>query len=182
MSLLDDYIDRELETAQTQQVQLHLESCTECSNEYNALARLRSLLSAQTAPEPGQEYWDETIQLILAKTVNSETPRVIPVYSEAERQNQRRGLLRALLSVAASLAIFFTAVTLGTKYQQRSNPLHMAVSQTTTVGSMGWLVDHDNSSINSQAEQFYITKGMLMMSPPGLLGRVEMLPDLLATR
>lgn len=178
LSLLDDYVDRELGPSQAKQVTSHLATCRSCQDEHQLLLRLKSDLQKLPAPTPRPEYWNEVTSLILAKTVEADNSA--RTGKNDHTPQQRRAFARALLSLAASLLIFFTAVYLGTKKEEiEQSPFAQAMNFRT--GSMNLLVESGVPSTNDR-EQSIVTQGMILISPPGLLGRVEMLPELLALR
>ena len=69
LSLLDDFLDNELASSTAAEVKSHLDGCTTCRQAYDESRRLKELLRQKRNRDPGQDYWLETSQLILARTV-----------------------------------------------------------------------------------------------------------------
>ena len=165
--LLDDYLDDELSEAVVAEVKNHLDQCVDCRREFEESRRLKELLKQKGTRDPGEDYWLETSQLVLAKTVQqyrSDEP-----YASGETDTGSRGpFLQALVSLAASLVILASAVIVG-----------MNQSHAPDAGARGGPILFSSSAgrqlnathtIITKAERQRLAKGMLIMGPPGLLG------------
>jgi hypothetical protein len=60
-NLISAFIDRELTGADMLQVREHLDGCGACRHEYDALARMKSLLGRMPAAEPRPDYVAATV-------------------------------------------------------------------------------------------------------------------------
>jgi hypothetical protein len=60
-NLISAYIDRELTGADMLQVRAHLDRCGACRHEYDAVARMKSLLGRMPAAEPRSDYVAATV-------------------------------------------------------------------------------------------------------------------------
>jgi hypothetical protein len=169
-SLLEDYLDGELSPADSAALKKHLQQCDYCRAEYESARRLKYLLADSPLRKPGSEYFREVQSLILAKTVDAGLLGTVGSDAALETA-QRISFVRSLAAVAASLAIFFTALYIGS-------------SQPTTMSDIPGLYRAPNASAESEpgaaavtdlgmtsTEHQRITGGLLLVGPPGLLGR-----------
>jgi len=168
-SLLDDLLDRELSSPLETSVKAHLEVCAACREEYEETARLRQLLSTVTIPEPSSEYWRESADLIIARTV--ETSNIVSITDEiARRSAERKSFYRALVAVAASLVLFFGSLLIGSSAPFTGEPRFTYVDPRDEVidsSPSGSRVTGDNYI--SADEQALIAGSMLLVGTPGML-------------
>ncbi len=160
-SLLDDLLDRELPPPLETSVRAHLNVCVSCREEYEETARLRQLMSGLTVPEPSDSYWQESADLIRARTV--ETPEFVVVSDEiARRSVERRSFYRAMIAVAASLVIFFGSLLIGSSSPFSGEPHLSSVTSEDQASP---------SRVNyiSDDEQALIAGSMLLVGTPGML-------------
>lgn len=111
--LLHEYIDNELDQIQQQQIADHLDQCEACHEVWVELNGLKNLLGERKTPQPSESYWEETTNLILAKTVELDD-NITPVISlhEEESDQKKTAFRRSLLSVAASIALLLVSIGL----------------------------------------------------------------------
>ncbi|MFQ5452583.1 MAG: anti-sigma factor family protein, partial [Candidatus Zixiibacteriota bacterium] len=69
IQLLEDYADNELSPEKTIEIKKHLDECLSCQNEYSIIRNLKELVQQKPVYNPGEEYWSETSNIILARTV-----------------------------------------------------------------------------------------------------------------
>jgi len=170
-SLLEDYVDRELPEAEAEAVAKHLAACDACRAEYEAILKLKSLLRRQAVPEPHPEYWKEVSSLILARTVESAPFETVDRPFDQVRSSERASFVRALISVAASLGIFIAALSFGSiggVATSEDPPLERQVLSTSTLVA-GAHADANLEITLSNHER--VSKALLLLGPPGLLGR-----------
>ncbi len=116
-SLLEDYVDSEVDLATAESLKAHLLECDECRAEVESSAILKSMIKGLSRPDPGDEYWDEVSRLILARTVEGEAPPS-PVYQRvpvSASREARQTLMRSVASVAFSLVVLLGAIWLGSQ-------------------------------------------------------------------
>jgi anti-sigma factor RsiW len=175
--LLDDYLDRELPTESSTTVDAHLEVCPDCRIEYERTLRLKELLASGIVPEPAEPYWDEVTDLILARTVEKDG------ITELERhrgrpQREKNSFYRSLVSVAASLALFFTALWLGPSLTRDAGGAiwteRNAAPQTVEIAGR-----NNAESLLSRSEQDRIAGGLLLVGSPGMFAGPVDLPAVL---
>ncbi|MCP4684667.1 MAG: hypothetical protein GY867_04380 [bacterium] len=171
-SLLEDYVDKELSSAEADAVAMHLTTCDACRADYEATVKLKGLLSRRAVPDPHPEYWKEVSSLILARTVESAPFEATDRPFDRVRSSERASFVKSLISVAASLGIFIAAISFGSFGDK-------AVSTTSTlmepqVLSTSALVASAHADANTEtplANRERVSEAMLLLGPPGLLGR-----------
>jgi hypothetical protein len=175
LSLLDDYLDNELPESVTTLVKSHLDQCEKCHREFEESRYLKELLKGKSPHDPGEDYWSETSQLVLAKTIQQY--RGDKPYDSSETDTNGQGpFLQALVSLAASLVILASAVVVGMNQGHApdagiySGPILFSSSVSNQLNS--------DNTIFTKDEQQRLAKGMLIMGPPGLLGHFTGLTQL----
>ena len=175
LSLLDDYLDNELPETTAAEVKTHLDQCATCRAAFEECRRLKELLKQKGNCDPGQDYWLETSQLILAKTTAQGRPDR-PYAALDEAADPRGSFVQALVSLAASLVILISAVIVGMNQSHapdagaRSGPLLFS-------SSVDRQLDPGEDIITADERQ-RVAKGMLLLGPPGLLGHIGGLTQL----
>jgi hypothetical protein len=179
-SLLDDYIDGELSDADAEPIRHHVESCPECRDEYESSLQIKSILANQPFPEPGQQYWTEVMPLIMARTVDSGVEILERVPAEAGTEYQKIRLVRSGVLLAASLALMYTAITLGTSHRAELPAQGSLHHPFFVASSVRGLTGSDNFAIVTPKEQVEMARLTAAMGAPGILGRFTVLPGLLS--
>lgn len=179
--VLDAYVDNELDTSTREQVSRHLEECPDCRKEYECALNLRDFLKAGKVPDPGEEYWTEVSSLILAKTVESTPNKSTLINLDQERNNSLRTYYRSLVSVAASLLIFFTSLFFGSAQNRPLTGIFISTDKnlTTVVASDDETTDN---IIITYDEQKNLLKGMILLGSPGHIEQYGILSDLFSVR
>lgn len=175
LSLLDDYLDNELPAPVTAEVRNHLDQCDDCRREFEESRRLKELLKQKGTRDPGEDYWLETSQLILAKTVQQSSG--YEPYASSDNDADSRGpFVQALVSLVASLVILASAIVVGMNQDHalnagiRGGPILFS-------SSVGRQLNAGHT-IMTEDERQRLAKGMLIMGPPGLLGHFSGLTQL----
>ncbi|MEW5796644.1 MAG: zf-HC2 domain-containing protein [Candidatus Zixiibacteriota bacterium] len=167
-ALLDDLLDRELPPSIEASVKGHIQACESCRREFEELDKLRGLMFGLSVPEPPTEYWQESLELIRARTV--ESVRFIPQPgSSQQRTSERAQFYRALLAVAASLIVFFGSLLIGSSDSLVSRPQAVAPSSTTPTSIDLPKVTVSRTNYISADEQTLIAGSMLLVGTPGML-------------
>jgi len=180
-SLLEDYLDRELEPQADGLVARHLELCAACRSEMELSRWLRQALGQFRSPEPAADYWREVQSLILARTVGVAREENHDLAS-ARRVRERASLYQSMLAVAASLVIFFSALWLGSTGLPIAPERADLHDQPLTRASLIALACANPSSAACKAEQERLARGMLLMGRPGLVGSSADLVDALGLK
>jgi len=132
---------------------------------------LKKLLSDLTVPNLGTGYFEEVKNLVLARTVESADFYAGPVPVADRRLTERSSFIRSIVSVAASICIFLVALSIDSN---QSKPAISASLDDNTVmirTSLGILVHTPLEDAPSLQEQERVAGSMLLLGPPGLLGR-----------
>lgn len=181
-SQLEDYVDDELSPADAEQVRKHLEECRRCREEFLASQRLKQLLKQTPRYDPGRDYWSDTARLIRARTVDialdDGREGRVTTGTVGTRGN---ALVRALVSLAASLFVLISAILLGFSQDESVSRRHGVSAPILATAPVSELLGTDNGPVVTQPEQVRLAKGMLLMGAPGFLGRFAGLPDLMVT-
>lgn len=178
---LDRLIDDELTTDQAAPVHQHFQECKVCREEYELARKVLRTMGSITAPIPGQDYWSEVQGLVLARTVEGETSEVEePAYRE-QKGLQRRALACSVLSVAASIAILFSALLIGSQQQQQATVLGPDAAPVLATADLRDLLASDKTALFTKEHQVRLAQGMLLVGLPGSLGRFAGLPELFNT-
>ena len=180
-SLLEDYIDGELAPQKGAEVDRHLDICEECREEFRQARRLKELLENQPTIDPGEDYWRETTEMILARTevsVRTSPSRTLP------RSYKTRGqpaLLRAAVSFAVSLGVLISAIVIGSRQPDSAadsiiieDPYVMTASIRNEVGA-------STNSFLLAAESSQLARGTLLFGAPGMLGKGLAFRELMAS-
>ena len=170
-ALLDDYADKELSSDKTAELEMHLNKCSDCQKELEEIISLKELLYLSKSPIPDQEYFEETDALIFAKTIDSSDDfENVPVFS---RQKVKTDFFRALMSAAAALIILAASIVIGTSQNSQITEINNSQTQVFVIHPLDEMNETDDSIILTKAEQINQIRGMLMLGPPGTLGRIS---------
>ena len=171
LALLEDFVDKELTTEQQAQIEKHITACDKCRAEYESAIVLKELLQNRKTPDPGQDYWLETTSLIRARTVDSIAPPSEATGAVDRRSYDRNAFVRSLVSVAASLVILFSALLLGSTHKQHLADIGTTEAPVFVSVPLEEVVASDNITIVTVEEKALVSKGMLLLGAPGILGR-----------
>ena len=178
LSLRDDYLDRELDPGLAAEIEAHLAVCPDCRREFAESHRLTELLKSHQPGLPAEDYWSETSDLILARTVDApgaNQPHRVPPRSGYDR----RELIRSSLALAASICIFFLALYIGSHHQREAKRLNPPGAPVLITASLEGLVGDSETSIMTHREYASLVGGRFMVGTPGPLGKGFGLFDLL---
>lgn len=167
--LLEGYLDNELSVDESRQFEKHLKICSECQNELESLKLLREVFASDKVVDPGDDYWEESKSLILAKTTEADNWNVS---HPTEKTSIKTDFRRAVFAIAASLVLLASSLYIGVKPCK-----HLSyISDTDNIyilTPMQKMVDEEQNIIVSEDEQINIAKGMLLISPPSTLGKLN---------
>ncbi len=166
-SLIDAYLDGELDTASSEAMRAHLSGCRSCQEEYQDSQRLLAILKHIPDHDPPPGYWDDVTGLILARTVDLEEPA--PVREAPRPPRTGRTLMPAVMSLAVSLGLLFAALYIG--YRNSDEVARRAYRQAARLNDMSWLSLNEQGSGLTATERADISRSLRLMSPPGPLSR-----------
>ena len=183
VSRLDGFVDDDLPPAEADQVREHINTCKSCRVEYELTLRLKQLLSTRTTPDPGQDYFNETENLVLARTVDNAEDDVEerPATSSERRSNRRQALWRAVLSVAASVVILFVAIYIGSSQDDQASRRETAEAPVLATAGLQDRVGPAGLEIFADDDRVRMARGILLMGSPGPLGRFSIFPEIITT-
>ncbi len=173
-TLIDDYADNNLAAEYLVGFQKHIASCESCKKELDETIQLKELLQNSNSSPPSDLYFDETANLILARTIENND------WHKNQSKNSdeivRSEFSRALLSTAAALIIFAISIIIGTSDNNfaLNNPEESPIFVMSPVEQM---LQTNDSPIFTKAEQLNHIQGMLLISPPGMLGRLSVIHE-----
>ena len=173
-ALIDDFADGELVSELFQEFKEHINSCESCKKEYELTRHLKELLQNTSSSMPGDLYFAENADLIIARTIEKDSWENSTDSKSPEKIHSE--FSRALLSAAAALVIFAISIIIGTSDSNfaQNNPSESPVFVTIPVETM---ISTANSPIFTKAEQLNQIQGMLLISPPGMLGRLSVIHE-----
>jgi hypothetical protein len=98
----------------------------------------------------------------------------IPVH----KAESRTAFLRAGLSLAASLGILFTAIYLGSDRTEEISRIAPPEAPVLAAAPLSRILGPSPNPLITNQEQVRLAAGLMIMGPPGFLGRIERFPDL----
>ncbi len=170
--LIDDFADNNLAPELVTQLKEHFSTCSACKQELEATKNLKELLHNTTSHIPGDLYFEETAELIIARTIEKNNWQD----NQKPTSKVRSEFTRALFSTAAALLLLAASILIGTSDTNfaQNNPTESTIFVMTPVEQM---IEPDNSPIFTKAEQLNHIQGMLLISPPGMLGRLSVIHE-----
>lgn len=170
-SLIEDYTDGELSPAVAAEIEEHLKGCALCRYDYRSTQLLKELLSKTAPPVPGSHYFEEVQALILARTTES-VPYAVHKADTDRQSVERVSFYRSLLAVAASLLLFFSALYVGSMQPDSIAGENRFDKQLSGLSSAGAVTKPGIGTELSPFGQDRIRGGLLLVGPPGMLGRL----------
>jgi anti-sigma factor RsiW len=179
VSLLEDFVDKELTQAEAAEFEKALENSPELRAELESTRRLRELLANHLVPDPGEDYLENVTRIIMARTSGAERLQPIPI---GERQKlERRLFYRSLMSAAASVALFIGAIWLGSAREEAMT--RQPVPDVMVASSAAdELKDEPGTELVTSEERTNVATGMFLLSPPGTSARFFGLWEVLHTK
>lgn len=180
-SLLDGWLDSELSPEDNNQLDEHLDNCAQCRIEFESSAQVLDILNRRPIFQPPTSYWEEVTSLILARTVDNEPEASGKPSQESLNKSGTLGsdysdrsiLMRPLISVVASLGLLFAALFVGANKNLFTPRADSPVVQEQSLTAGKWLVNADDRYYISPEDEAMLTRGMLLLAPPGPLSRFE---------
>lgn len=169
--LLDDYVDGELSPQQVSEIEEHLNKCPDCRADVEQTRRLKELFHLQRPPNPGNQYFEENEQIIYARTVEKDEWQKSE-QADYKSEKVRSEFFRGLVSAAAALILLGISIVIGTTQDKNFTEINPSDSPILVMAPIEDMVDADQSVLLTKAEQLNQIKGMLLIGPPGMLGRL----------
>ncbi|MEK7775288.1 MAG: zf-HC2 domain-containing protein [Candidatus Zixiibacteriota bacterium] len=172
--LIEAYVDGDLTPDKRAEAEKVLAESEECRQYHRQMVVLRNLLKSSTPKDPGEDYWQESADLIFAKTSNRE-----PVYVPGKETPQpvSTGFRRAVYSAVVSLSVLITALSLGSK-----QPVNYAVVRMDNSEYLAATDVREKLSItdemNAQVETARLAGSSILIGSPGSVGRAAQPPML----
>jgi hypothetical protein len=185
--LLDDYLDGELSPQQVADLERHLAACPACRSELETVRSVRDLLKQSreeiALPDPGVDYWNQSENLILAKTIetSSQTESDQLRITRIAGQSSTGTLVRSMMLFAASLVLMISALYLGSQRQQFSTTIDRPNSPVLVAASASPSIGSDNGLILTLEEKNSLVRGMFALGAPGPIGRYTTIADLMGS-
>jgi anti-sigma factor RsiW len=173
-TLLDSYLDGELDPAIAGEIESHLTSCSACSEELQVAQNVRELLKHRPVHLPPEGYWAESAKAILERARQED--RIVPIepYYREREADTRRNFVRSLISLAASIVVLFSAIYFG-QSQPDGNRIVTVDGQEIILTSA--LIEDLNPQLGN-AERHDLAVGYSLLGAPGRNGRVAVLAHL----
>ncbi|NOY88444.1 MAG: zf-HC2 domain-containing protein [FCB group bacterium] len=168
--LLDDYVDNELAPKEREALKKHLEDCSSCRQEWERTKYLKELLKQKLVNDPGEDYWKEMTNIILARTIETSSRESVTLSFTEKAAMQRGAFIRSLVSAGVSVIILVSAIILGTA-QKKSDPTIYAGGNRLFAAASLKPPDKTVTTIITKKEQINQAQGMLLMGAPTFIGR-----------
>jgi anti-sigma factor RsiW len=179
LSLLEDFVDNELSEEDAEAFRRQLERSPELRQQYEEAVRLKELLGHMPAHDPGEDYWSEVTDLILARTSGLEASETETEPENISQISNRRAFYRSLVSVAAALFIFFTALIIGSNRQQELPTAKTAPQPILVTAALAERFENAGNSYMTKSERTFASVGMMLIGSPSHVGRFAAIPELL---
>jgi len=171
LSLLEAYLDQELHEPERREVEEHLAECAECRSALMEMKRLRELLGTVPADEPDEQYWSETQSIILARTVANAEPERTREPAGPPSAAARRSFTRSLVSALVSLFVLFSAISIGSLHQQEARVFDPSGRPVLVTAPVRDVLGRSLPELFTPRERMRLAQGMLLIGPPGVMGR-----------
>ena len=178
-SLLEDFVDNELSEEELAEFKRLLETSPELRDERQLAVHLKELMGRQPTPDPGEDYWSEVTELILARTTGAPEIETTEVTSQEELSHRRSAFVRSVVSAAAALFILFSALLVGSGKHHQMLTENISGTSVLLTASVADEINSDSFVMMTKAERNSTTIGMMILGPPSPIGRFTALPMLL---
>jgi len=179
-ALLEAYLDNELSDSERREVEHLLDTSPEYRRDYQELVRLKEMLHNARVPDPGPDYWSETTELILARTVDNPTQDLQRTAVQPTQADRRRAFVLALASAVLSLAILISAVAIGSQHQRQEQAATItSINQSPILvtAPLRLMMDDPISDFYTPSDELRLARGMLLIGLPGFAGKLAGLTD-----
>ncbi len=161
-SHLDDYILNQIDKEIFDQIDNHLKECLDCQKQLKTNRQLILELQSITTPDPGDYYWQQMEESILARTFSGDNEKAeLPGRVKAEPMSI---INRYLIPLAASFVLLFGAIMLSNSIQNRTQ-----FSSQATSGSSPYILAENNAELSEKSDSQIFTA--IVAAAPGSLGR-----------
>lgn len=177
-SLLEDYVDQELTISQRDEIDSHLARCNICQKKFHQATKLKETLSNLETGDPGQNYWDETTQIILARTAQNDLIANIERIPVEQYHYTKSAFVRSMASFVVALFVLSSAIFFGST-QSQQQPITKIETEIVLSAELLEHLNYVNEIIFTKNEQARLTRGMFLLGTPGMLGRSALVSELL---
>lgn len=178
LSLLEDYLDRELPDDSIAEVEKHIESCDLCRAEFREAESLGETLRNMTITAPEQEYQQQTLELILARTAAADQLPSRDGPSQPPSPADNIGFMRSIASFAIAVSVLLSAILIGLESPNDQGSGLISQELTATPAAFNNILIEEENGPFTQAEWNRLTGVMLMMGSPGLIRKSIIVNDL----
>ncbi len=178
-ALLEAYLDNDLSDSERREVEHLLDTSPDYRQEYQELVRLKEMLRNVSVPDPGPEYWSETTDVILARTVDHPTQDLIRVTVQPSQADRRSAFVRSLVSAVLSLAVLLSAIAIGSQHQSQSAATTGVISQSPILvtAPLRHMLHESASELYTPKDELRLARGMLLIGLPGFAGKLSGLAE-----
>ncbi|HHI03418.1 MAG: hypothetical protein DRP51_08650 [Candidatus Zixiibacteriota bacterium] len=168
-SYLDDYILSQIDKELADKIDNHLKECLDCQKRLEGNKQLFTVLKSLPTPDPGDYYWQQMEDSILAATVgenrqNSKLPE--------QAKTGPIGLMqRYLIPLTATFLLFLGSLYFANPVQ---NPILSGVSAIDS--SSSYIMAEKSEEISDRSDSHIFTA--IVASAPGSLGRYLIFADI----
>lgn len=120
-SLLNAYLDGELSADQISSIDSHLKICGNCLQELSRLRQLKSSLADVSSPNPGDEYFRQLQNRIMARTAEQNNTYTKNSNHRESLVSSGQNFLRTLIRLAAVITLLFASFYASQIVQQAQN-------------------------------------------------------------
>jgi hypothetical protein len=167
LHLHGDYLDGDLSPQQETLVEKHVSECPRCREDLEKLKKLTQTLKEIQAPDPGDNYFRQLNDTLMARTASVAPAETSSSKSSREIQSGRR-ILMTLIRLAAAITLLFMAFYISDFNQERQT--------TRWTQHLMKQTDYVSSEINVSERQFiYAPFGGKML--PGFPSNVDIEED-----
>jgi anti-sigma factor RsiW len=103
-----DYLDGDLSPGASETVERHVESCAQCREDIERSRRLKHTLRQIEVPDPGNDYFEDLSDAIVART-SAMIPQEASPKPAIEPDNTGRQVLKTLIKLAMAVTFLFLA-------------------------------------------------------------------------
>lgn len=168
LALLEDSVDKELSEQEMAELKRLLAESEDLRLDRDASVRLKELLRHLKTPDPGDAYFDELTELVLARTTRSAAGATYD-RQPAGTTDERSMFVRSLVSAVASIFLFLAALFVGSQDHQSIVSLSGPNGPLLT-SSVARQLQQPDFVLVTKAERARISQGISLLAPPGLSG------------
>lgn len=169
-SHLDDFILNQLDKEINDQINNHLKECLDCQKQLEKNRQLIAALKSLPTPDPGDYYWQQMEDSILARTVGenrqeSKLPEQVKIGPIGLMQ-------RYLIPLAASIVLLF-----GSLLYSNSDQKSIRIDAQSADAVSSYIMAENNPEVSDRLNSQVFTT--IVATAPGSLGRHLIIADII---